>query len=191
MLRQLQLIWLLLLTGCASLQIDSDYDTAVDFTGLGSYDWLPAQRIQSGDPAIEYDSLLEARVRNAVETQLSARGLVRDTGQPDVLVTYHAVQENKVSVTYLNDLYGYGPGWLPRYRGHLPPYGYPGAEVVVTEYRQGTLIIDVVRASDRRLIWRGTATDDVYPDGNALFREQRVREAVEKIMARFPPPSQE
>jgi hypothetical protein len=47
----------------------------------------------------------------------------------------------------------------------------------------------MVRASDKKLIWRGTASDEVYPDSTAEVREKRVREAVEAIFALFPPPN--
>jgi hypothetical protein len=156
---------------------------------LHSYDWLPVPKIKSGDPGIQYNSLLEQRVKEAVEAQLTNKGYVRETQQPDFLVTYHVVVDQKVSVTYLNELYGYGPGWGPSYRRRMLHWGYPGREVMVSEYQQGTLIIDVVRASDKQLIWRGTASDEVYPDSSMQAREKRIREAVDKILDLFPPGS--
>ena len=65
--------------------------------------------------------------------------------------------------------------------------GYPRRNAVVSEYQVGTLILDVVRAADRQLIWRGTASDEVYPDNSTEARERRVREAVQKILEQFPP----
>ena len=180
------LVWVLF--GCSTLQVNSDYDAAVDFSVLHSYDWLPSPRIKSGDPAIQYDSLMEQRVKSAVEVQLAAKGFRRQAEHPDVLVTYHVAVDRKISVTYLNELYGYGPGWGVGYRRNMLHYGYPSSEAIVTEYQQGTLIIDIVSASDKQLIWRGTASDEVYPDNSAEAREKRVREAVQKILALFPPP---
>jgi hypothetical protein len=95
-----------------------------------------------------------------------------------MLVTYHVAVDQKVSVTYLNELYGYGPGRGTGYRRNMRYYGYPSREAFVTEYKQGTLIIDMVRASD-----------EVYPDSTAEVREKRVREAVEAIFTLFPPPN--
>ena len=178
----------LLVAGCSTLQISADYDETADFAALRSYAWLPAPKIKSGDPEIQYNSLLDQRVRAAVETQLAEKGLARRDADADVLVTYHVVVDQKVSVTYLNEVYGYGPGWGPSYRRRLLHYGYPGRDVLVSEYQQGTLIIDMVRATDQQLIWRGTASDEVYPDMSMDAREKRVREAVEKIFAHYPPP---
>ncbi len=43
-------------------------------------------------------------------------------------------------------------------------YGYPRRNAAVSEYKVGTLILDVVGAADRQLIWRATASEEVYPD---------------------------
>lgn len=182
--------WLIVafgLAGCASLQVSSDYDSEADFSALHTYDWLPAPQIESGDPKIQYDSLLANRVKTAVNEQLERKGFERSAGHADFLVTYHVAIDNKISVTYLNELYGYGPGWGPNYRRNIMHYGYPGREAVVSEYQVGTLILDVVRATDRQLIWRGTARDEVYPDNSTKAREKRVRDAVQKILEQFPP----
>ena len=60
---------------------------------------------------------------------------------------------------------------------------------MVSEYQQGTLLLDVVKADNKQLIWRGTATDEVYPEPGQEAGEKRLREAVQKILAQFPPPA--
>ncbi len=182
------LAWLL--SGCSTMRVVSDYDATVDYAILHTYDWLPAPKIKSGDPAIQYNSLMEQRVKSAVEEQLGAKGFRRVVESPDVLVTYHVAVDQKISVTYLNDLYGYGSGWghhrrRSYYGGY--GYGYSSRGVVVNEYKQGTLIIDIVNAGDKQLIWRGTASDEIYPGDTSAEREKHVREAVQKILALFPP----
>lgn len=75
------------------------YNINADFAALHRYDWLPSPKIKSGDPKIQYGTLTQARVKRRVEEQLDRKGYVWDAGQPDFLVTY------------INELYGYGPGW--------------------------------------------------------------------------------
>ena len=176
------------LCGCTSMHVSSDYDAGVNFAALHSYDWLPSPNIKSGDPKIQYGSLTEALVKTLVEEQLARKDYVRDAGQPDFLVTYHVAVEDKVSVTYINELYGYGPGWGTGYRRNIRHHGYPGTVAMVSEYQQGTLLLDVVKADNKQLIWRGTATDEVYPELDQDTRERRLRKAVQKILAQFPPP---
>jgi hypothetical protein len=184
-LRSLGLLLWLGLAGCSSLQLAWDYDAQAAFPVLHSYEWLPAPEVESGGPQIYYNGLLDSRVRAAVDAQLQKKGFRRDTGTPDFLVAYHVALDERLSVTYLNELYGYGPGWgNARYRRS---YGRPGREATVNEYRVGTLILDVVLAQDRRLIWRGSASDEVYPDLSAEAREKRINTAVERILAPFPP----
>jgi len=172
------------------MRVSSDYDTGVDFTALHSYDWVPSPKIKSGDPQIQYGSLMEARVKRLVEEQLTHKGYVQAIAQPDFLVTYHVAVEDKVSVTYINELYGYGPGWGAGYGRSIHRYGYPGSATMVSEYQQGTLLLDVVLAENKQLIWRGSATDEVYPELGQDAREKRLREAVRKILAQFPPPAE-
>lgn len=178
------------LSGCATMRVSSDYDTGADFMALHSYDWVPSPKIKSGDPQIQYGSLMEARVKRLVEEQLTHKGYVKDIAQPDFLVTYHVAVEDKVSVTYINELYGYGPGWGTGYRRNIHRYGYPGSATMVSEYQLGTLLLDVVLADNKQLIWRGSATDEVYPELGQDAREKRLREAVQKILAQFPPPAE-
>lgn len=184
-MRWLVLLLWLGLAACTSMQLAWEYDTETPFPVLHSYDWLPAPQASEGEPRTHYDGHLEARIRDAVEAQLRDKGFRRDTLQPDFLVAYHVAIDQRLSVTYLSELYGYGPGWgNPRYQRS---YGRPGREAVVSEYRLGTLILDVVLAENRRLIWRGSASDELEPGLSLEAREKRIQSAVEKILAPFPP----
>jgi len=187
--RWIGLVVVLVLSGCESMQISYDYDGDADFSALHSYSWLPAPELKTGAPKVQYGTLLEARLKSLVDEQLAARGFAKNADKPDFLVTYHVAVEDKVSVTYINELYGYGPGWGTSYRRNMLHHGYPGTTAMVNEYQQGTLILDMVRNSDKQLIWRGTAVAEVYPDLSREAKEKRLREAVEKLLANFPPPA--
>ncbi len=178
------LLWIGL-AACASMQLAWDYDEQADFSVLQRYDWLPAPQMSGDGPQIRYDGLLESRLRSAVDEQLHLKGFQRASERPDFLVAYHVAVEQRLSVTYLNELYGYGPDW--GYTRHRRLYGYPGRAATLSEYQQGTLILDVVQAEDGQLIWRGSASDELYPDLSAQARERRLAEAVQKILAPFPP----
>ena len=182
--------WLVIpiLFGCSSIQVSSDYDADADFAALHSYDWLVTPDIKSGESGVQHGNLTGARVKKLVEEQFARKGYVRGAGQPDFLVSYHVVIEDKVSVTYINELYGYGPAWGNPYRRNIRHYGSPGDVAMVNEYQQGTLLLDIVKGNDRRLIWRGIAMGEVYPGLDQAAREKRLREAVQKILAQFPPP---
>ena len=102
---------------------------------------------------------------DAVDEALAARGLVLVEGGSDLLVVYHAAIGRVVDVANMTRGYGYGEG-----RGASVNY--------VREYDLGTLVIDLVSAESKQLVWRGSGPlsldhllridEDKEPD---LFRE--------------------
>jgi hypothetical protein len=51
----------------------------------------------------------------------------------------------------------------------------------------GTLVVDLVDAGNKELVWRGTATTPIDKTASVEKREAAVQEAVEKLFAAFPP----
>ena len=93
--------------------------------------------------------------------------------EADFLVASYANVEGKIDVTS----YGYNYG----YYGHYGPWGVN--DTVVREYDQGTLVIDFFDASNNSLIWRGWGTGRISDDPDLA----RMREALAKILAQYPP----
>jgi len=168
----------LTLGACSGISVSSDWDPNADFSRIASWDWVPGPQGSTGNPRLDSD-LLDQRIRSAVDAELSLRGVRRAReGNPDVLIAYHLGVENKIDVNTVQRSYGYGPYW---YSG--PAY----TETYVSEYEQGTLLIDILQPEDRRLVWRGAGQARVNESGSPEDREARVREAVRKILEQFPP----
>jgi hypothetical protein len=53
------------------------------------------------------------------------------------------------------------------------------------QYREGTLIIDLMDASNKNLLWRGWGTSVI--DGPIDLTEKQINDAVTKILKAFPP----
>lgn len=169
-------VLLLCLSGCATFRVQTDYDPAVDFTRLRTYSWQPRSERTDADPRINND-LLDARVRNAVDRVLQARGYQPVSDEtPDFNVAYIVTIDTKTDVHSIPVSYGWG--W----------WGMMGTETYVDRYEQGTLLLDVIDASTNKLVWRGSAAARVVEDETPEERTRRVNEAVEKILERFPPP---
>ena len=90
-----------------------------------------------------------------------------------------------------------GPSWARNVRlGGNSNAGYYGGrgwtmsvpETRVTEYEQGTFVIDIADAREKELVWRGIARGRVSktPPGPAEQREQFFQVASE-ILVEFPP----
>jgi hypothetical protein len=173
------------LGGCASMEINSDYDPVASFSGLRTYAWMPGPQKKTGDLRID-NPLLDARVRQAVDRQLEANGYVKQPPErSDFLIGYQAAVEKKLDVYTVDHYYGYPPGW-----GSTRGYGAWGGtipETHVYEYDEGSLILDIVNPQTRKLIWRGSAQAEVNRSASPEKRQERIEEAVRRMLERFPP----
>src|SRR5439155_27050640 len=70
---------------------------------------------------------------------------------------------------------------------HAPPSNAMPPLKMVHEYTEGTLILDVLDAATKSLVWRGTAQAEALPSVDVSTPQARIREAVRRILERFPP----
>ncbi|HJU68289.1 MAG TPA: DUF4136 domain-containing protein [Gemmatimonadaceae bacterium] len=148
------------LMGCVSTQVTTDWDRNTSFASYHTYAWMETPRMQ----AMQQATLFDRRLRAAVEQQLAVKGMQKAdaNGEADLLIVYHAGVEDKLDV-------------------HTS--GYFGRRVDVREYQQGMLVIDVVDARTKTLVWRATAKDEV---GDADPSSDQIAKAVQKMFASFP-----
>ena len=66
------------------------------------------------------------------------------------------------------------------------PY-YGGGRVSSFYYRQGALVLDFIDTASNEVIWKGVATVYLSKDLTPEKIDDRVNEAVEKILENFPP----
>ncbi len=157
---------LALLCACSSLDTSIDYDTKADFSHLSNYAW-----IETGDA-----SLTGRRIQTAVDAALGRRGYALASEAPSFLVAAHIGRQDRVQVTD----WGYS---YPRYGGAW----YGAGDLDVYTYQEGSLVLDVIDAKTRELMWRGTATRVIDPGWTAEERDKIVAEAVEALLEHFPP----
>lgn len=165
------------------MQITSDYDASANFADLKTYDWIAEPQKATGDFRIDAP-FIERRIRDAVDNQLAVQGYEKQSSAtPDFLVGYHVALNKKLAVTTMNEYYGtvIGPRWH-----HSTPRWY-GSETYVYDYDEGSLVVDVIEAGGRKLIWRGSAIARVDTTASAERKTKRINEAVKRILAQFPP----
>jgi hypothetical protein len=162
-----------LLVGCAGAQVQSDWDPQADFSNLRTWDWFPRSRPPVLDPRLD-SGLLDARIRQAVEAELAAKGY-KPRGGPgaDFFVSHTVAIQQKISAHSIDDFYG-------------SPYRRT-TRVYVDEYEVGTLVIEVLDPRKRQVIWSGSYQARLSTASNPSQREERVRTAVRAILERFPP----
>jgi hypothetical protein len=180
-MRKLTAIGLLIavagLTGCSGMNVYSDHDpTAIsDMQAYKTYAWLPDTK--GGQHT--HNTLESKRIKHIADGVLAEKGYALATSsQPDFYVGWHGAIDRKLAYNTVNTYYGYGWGYWG---------GYGGTSTYVTEYQQGSLIIDIVDVKTNELVWRGVAQAEVYPQADQDYRNRQIETAVNKILGQFPP----
>jgi hypothetical protein len=168
------LLGLLVLGGCSTMRVTSDYDRDADFSQLRTFDWMPTPPRRPSAPRLG-NLFMQRRIREALERELTTKGYRNVSRDPDFLVAFFTAAEDRVAVQRINEYWGYR-----RYRGRWV------TRVHVDHYRLGTLIVDIVDPRGRELIWRGWATDAVRGRDPERM-ENKMNEAVVRILREFPP----
>jgi hypothetical protein len=161
---------LVLSAGCSSLEVNHDFDSNANFAGYSSFAWLPPSA--EGRPVSELNA---KRIERAIEGELGTRGIQQNASSPDLLVAYHVGTQDKIQVTDWG--YNYGSYY----------WGWGGRSVDVYQYEEGTLVIDIVDAQTKNLVWRGWATGTIDRSLSPEAVEAKINNAVAQIMKRYPP----
>jgi hypothetical protein len=155
--------------GCSTLQVKSTAAPGANLAAYRTFAFLPPGASSSG-AALLATSPAGQEIQGSIAQSLQAKGYVPAQAgqQPDVLIAYNRVLQNKLEV----EDWGYaGPFWG----------GWPGA---VTQYTEGTIVVDIIDARTRQVLWRGTASqvvnDPLNPD------PQKVHNAIAKLMQTYP-----
>ena len=166
---------ILLLAGCSSVTVNSDYDPAVDFSKYKTFKLHDGESMP-GD-ALARNPLIQKRVYQSIEKELQAKGFtVAESGDPDFIVVAHGGTKEKTQVT---DWGGYG--W------YNPWWGPYGGRVDVSQYQEGTLVIDIVDFAEKEMVWRGLGTAVLGDNPSPEKIQKTVDQYVSQILAKFPP----
>src|SRR5271157_1887471 len=175
----LSTLMVLTASGAFAQKVHVQFEKGVDFSRFSTYVWL-----ESKHPA---DGLWAQQVVASIDRQLTRKGLKRVDGttSPDLKVVYNSGVKERTIVegfdygyVYTEFLYSriYGPPlWLwPR----------PGSWVSEGE-KDGNLVVDLVDASRKDMVWRGVAKDALSDKTNK--NERKLNKAIEKMFKKYPP----
>jgi hypothetical protein len=160
-------------------KVNTDFAPGTDFSKYRTYTVVEGK----SKPA---SPLAAAKIQAAIDTYVVQHGLQKaaDPKAADVALIYNvATQQGATLNTFYDGWAGgpYGPGW--RYGWGAPMGGM--ATTTVTQYTQGSLIIDMFDIKAKTAIWRGTATDTL--SDNPEKNTKKVNKAVEKMFKKYPP----
>ncbi|MCH8247216.1 MAG: DUF4136 domain-containing protein [Bacteroidetes bacterium] len=191
-----------LLSGCANLAIQRDYDDSASFVIYKTFSWIPAKNTQDVPGPYRDDGLLDKRIKQAVASSLVEQGYTEQSNStPDFYVVYRVGLKEKTRNSYFGSgYYGYGSygfgyggyGFPYRYRRSFFGYGgfgygypyYGGGLGRYGTYTEGTLVIDILDAKTDELVWRGSAVSRM---SDPAYDAKEINKVVEKILEEFPP----
>ncbi len=177
----LALVAALGLVACSTLEVSTTYDKAADFSKYSTFKFLQSKEIKS--------DLVIDRIEGAITTQLTAKGLKLVSENADLWVAYHGRLDKQTQLDITSFGYGWGGGW-GGYYGPMAYGGYGGMGTSTTTVREipvGTLFVDLVDATEKKMVWQGVASATLDPRATADDKDYRVNNAVKKMFAEFPP----
>jgi hypothetical protein len=155
-----------------------DYDKSTDFSHLKTF------TVKIGTSW--NNPFGEERFVKEFEEALTAKGWKKVEADPDALVVLHGATDVKKSLnTFYSDMGGYGGyGW----RGWGGGMGMGTATTTESEYTVGTLVADIFDAKTKKLVFRGTAQDEISdkPEKNV----KKMEKTTKKMFKNFPPGSE-
>jgi len=160
------------LAACSAVTVTTDYDPSAAFDKYHTYALTPPKEGLPLSPSSE------KAFRDALRNNLAAHGLREATDKVDLYVLRYVSTKEKIVVYQSNDFgYDYSFG---RYGAWAEvPHNYTD----VSQYTEGTLIIDFVDAKTRKLVFRGIGKGTV---GDPQTNAKNISEAVQKIILEFP-----
>lgn len=176
---------LLSLVACSGLPVSTDYDPSRNLQSLKTFAWLKPNKKLIVDPLVDND-LMDRRIKQSVERQLYQQGYTKANGDEgaDFFVSYYVGAEDKLSVSSFRSSFGYAPCWRGCF-GSRRGFGFD-SDVNVRQYKQGTIMVDIINPSTMELMWRGIAAKRLV-GGTPEERDEYVDEIVTAIVEEFPP----
>lgn len=172
-LKYIPIVLLVLLTSCAAINVNNDFDKNVDFSQYKTFAFY-----KPGVDKVEISDLDKKRVLKSIELEMTAKGFVKSE-TPDLLVNFFTKSREQVDVNTFNNGWGYGWGF------GWNPWMWGGNQASVTRITSGTLFIDLIDAKKKEMIWQGQGDGEIFK--NQSKKEERIQEFVTEILKQYPP----
>ncbi len=157
----------ILLASCSSVRVSGDYTKGTDFQQFKTYKIVQ----QEENFPVGVNAINQQRIEVAIKATLTEYDYLFADQRPDLLVSYFVKINSKKAYDTYTTYYG------GRWRGVMI------TDVDVREYQEGTLIIDLIDAKTKQVVWHGAATDVVSKDMKNV--EEKINEAVGAIFQKY------
>ena len=188
---------LLFLSACSSgpPKPELDYNHEYDFSNVRTVAFFKNSGEVSGDNPLQLSDMQRNRIDDAIKVAVENRGFtfLADASKADLLLTWHLGTQNKTDVRSTQSMsVGYGGyGGYGRYGGYNRYSSYncwscspTQSNVSVSNYTEGTFIIDMIDPELRQSVWRAVTQSKLKGE---KMEQARTNEAAALIFESFPP----
>lgn len=165
---------LMVMAACSpEIRVFSDHDPEYDLGKYITFSFIKNENIESENNPLYYNELNDKRIKSAVKDQLINKGYDYTEEPSELIVHYHIIVDDQTLVTTDPHAYLYSPNWM-HFRTNIQ------------QYREGTLIIDVMEAKSKNLIWRGWAVSALDAANTPEEIDRLVQSTIARIFKKFP-----
>ena len=172
----------LLLAACgptmdSSVKVKHSPASGASLEKLETFQWIPLRRtVDASSFDIGFLTSLKVAFTDAIE----AKGYRRANEEASLLVALYLSRDGKIissdwGLGYQWDKQAWEDYWMER-------------KVSAKEVGEGTLMLDIFDSEKKDLVWSGTAQAMILPEASGDEMNERIDEAVAKLLATLPAP---
>ena len=161
------LIGVCFLVACVSqVKTNTTYDNTANFAAYKTFAQVPAPTFAQNMPG--YSEITGRQIQERIAYDLEQKGLQpASLDEADLQVSFTLGGQARQESEYYGGWGWYGPG-----------------EIETQNYVEGSLVIDIADRVQKRLVWHGYGTEDVFSQTKA---EEMLFSAVDALLAKYPP----
>lgn len=170
----------------AFAQISAGINPKANLGAYKTFAWLDPD-IKAGPNPMYKSELLNSTVKTAVNTELTIRGMKEDEQAPDALIQFHTYTQQQQRTNYSGGYpyMGYMGGW-GRWGGFYPyGMGWGGNNAYQYRYTEGTLVVDILDARTKEVLWEGVIQGTLNGKVNRI--QNQINSGVTKVFKKHYP----
>ncbi len=177
------------LAACASaVQVRTALSPDASLTGLRTFrvEQTPKPKIanaQSNSDPMLVNSISNRALRSDLQQGFEKLGYAVNDSTPDFCVAYYASTNQQLDITGWDYGYPFRPRRWAGWGFYQPRFG-AAFDPMVTQYTQGTVVVDVFDPKTKDLLWRGQGVAAVSDNQEQYVQE--LQTTVGAILAKFP-----
>jgi hypothetical protein len=172
-------LFLLAASPAVAQEVRYIFDNNAGFANFRTYKWVAI------NDAAKVDDLLDKQIKDAVDAELTKKGLTKTDADADLYIGYLAGIGTEIQFSSYNTGWGYGPGWSRGgwYRGGGGMTKGPNFYGIYA----GQLAVDMNDSKNHALVWRGLASKAIDPEAKPDKQHEKLANAVAKLLKNYPP----